>query len=282
MRAVAIGLSTAFLSFSPMPAPWSAVADNKSPGQATATCSSSSCLLDASAPSSTAGIAPVARHGGGSAPACQYVPDGGLTTADDGTKGYWYRLACGAGFDQGMLGGPALPLWAPAGQPVPAIPPQVVAQQAESHLVLPVPAVAMSPAAFQVVRVPTWLWVAGAAWRPVTATAQVPGTAVTATATPVSVVWDLGDGAAVTCRGAGTPYRPGVGDPAAVSPDCGHTYLVSSADQPDGVFTVTARVHWTVDWTGGGQQGVFPDLVSTTSRAVRVQEVQDLTVTPAR
>ena len=77
------------------------------------------------------------------------------------------------------------------------------------------------------------------------------GGSVTATATPVSVTWRPGDGSTVTCHGAGTPYTS-ADDPAAPSPDCGHTYTRSSAGQPGGAFTATATITWDVAWQGAG------------------------------
>jgi hypothetical protein len=47
-----------------------------------------------------------------------------------------------------------------------------------------------------------------------------------------------GDGSTVTCQGAGTPYTS-ADNPAAASPDCGHTYTSSSAEQPGGAFQGT-------------------------------------------
>jgi hypothetical protein len=206
------------------------------------------------------------------------VPDSGLELSDPDTPGVWYQTDCGTG-PTGVLGSPIFASFAPAAKPsaAPAVDPAVLAQQAVSTLNLPRPVLGLSPAAFQVVRVPTWLWVDPVVWKPVTSTVSVPGTTVTATATPESVDWLLGDGTEVVCRGPGTPYRPG-GDPAAASPDCGHTYLVPSAGEPGGMFAVTARIHWSVAWHGGGRQGAFPDLVSAATRGVRVVEVQALVV----
>ncbi len=254
--------------------PTAASADGGVHSHVSAACQANSCAFGAASTTSQDSVSGSSKSSG-SAPVCAYVPAGGITTAADGSRGQWYRLDCGKGFDQGMLGGPALPLWAPAGQPAPALSPVVVARQAESQLVLPSPQVSFSPAGFQVVRVPTWMWIAPVQWDPVRATAQVPGVSVTATATPTSVQWDLGDGTQVTCAGPGTPWRPG-DNPAAASPDCGHVFLRPSADQPGGAYAVTARVHWRVDWAGGGQQGVFPDLSSTTTSQVRVDEVHSL------
>jgi hypothetical protein len=98
---------------------------------------------------------------------------------------------------------------------------------------------------------------------------------VTATATPTSVVWSMGDGSTVTCTGAGSPFHPGT-DPKASSPDCGHTYRTSSASQAGQAFPVSATVHWTVTWAGAGQGGVFPDLTTTGNAAFRVTESQAL------
>jgi hypothetical protein len=138
---------------------------------------------------------------------------------------------------------------------------------------LPAPTIAANPVGDQLVNLPTWLWLS--AWQPVSATASVPGVSVTAVAMPTSVSWSMGDGAVVTCAGSGTPFRPG-GDPRAPSPDCGHTYRISSANQPGQAFPVTATVHWTVTWSGAGQSGTFPDLTTTGNAAFRVAESQAL------
>jgi len=86
---------------------------------------------------------------------------------------------------------------------------------------------------------------------------------VTATATPVSVTWHPGDGSTVTCQGAGAPYTS-ADNPAAASPDCGHTYTRSSAGQPGGAFQVTATITWDITWQGaGGAGGVLAPLFTT-------------------
>jgi hypothetical protein len=60
------------------------------------------------------------------------------------------------------------------------------------------------------------------------------------------------------------------------SPDCGHTYWRTSADQPGGVFDVTATITWRVVWTGLGSGGTFPNLTTTTHIPVRVVEAAAL------
>jgi hypothetical protein len=150
-----------------------------------------------------------------------------------------------------------------------------LALEAVRELRLPSPVIRAnpSPGAEQMVGVPTWLWVEPGLWRAVSATAAVPGESVTATATPRSVRWRTGDGAVVTCAGPGTPYTSAA-DPNAASPDCGHTYLRSSAGQPEDAFEVTATINWDVAWAGGGQQGVFLGLQTTATVSFRVAEAQ--------
>ncbi|GAA1919019.1 hypothetical protein GCM10009753_59480 [Streptantibioticus ferralitis] len=137
----------------------------------------------------------------------------------------------------------------------------------------------MSPdaGATQVVRVPTWMWIDRAGWRPVSKTAAVPGVAVTATATPQRVVWSMGNGESVTCAGPGTPYSSRYSASTA-SPDCGYVYRRSSAGQPGEAFTVTATVVWDVVWQGGGRGGTIRGLESRSEVPVRVTEVQGVVV----
>jgi hypothetical protein len=170
---------------------------------------------------------------------------------------------------------------APAGAPAagPGVPdPAVLAALARQTLGLPSPVIRSSPAqnALQLTNLPTWLWINPAEWVPQSKTATVPGESVTATATPVSVTWHPGDGSTVTCQGAGTPYTS-ADNPAAASPDCGHTYTSSSAGQPGGAFQATATITWDVTWQGaGGAGGVLPPLFTTAVAEFRVAESQAL------
>jgi hypothetical protein len=155
----------------------------------------------------------------------------------------------------------------------PAVTPAELAQQAVKELVLPAPTLVLSPSGRQLVNLPTWLAVTG--WAAQSATASVPGLSVTATASPTTVVWVLGDGGSVTCDGPGTVFAAG-DDPASASPTCGHTYRASSTGQPDGAFTVSATVRWSVAWAGGGESGTLPQLTETATAAVPVAESQAL------
>ena len=185
------------------------------------------------------------------------------------SPGGWYEYVCPgmAGTGGGITWLAAQPMGAAAADPA------VLARQAVSKLDLPGLRIAMSPVGTQLVAVPTWLWIEQGSWRPRSATAQVPGLSVTATATPSQVVWRTGDGATLTCTGPGTAWTEGT-DPATPSPTCGHTYRRSSAGMPQGSFPVTATVTWNVAWAGGGQGGTVPGLSTTSTIAVRVAEVQ--------
>jgi hypothetical protein len=199
-----------------------------------------------------------------------YQPPAGVQPPS-GQRGARYAFYCGddANGAQGVrwLAAP------PAGAAAPD--PEELAVQARNRLDLPEPVIRSSPDVEQLVQLPTWMWVAPDSWAPRTATAGVPGVAVTATARPTKVTWRMGDHWTVVCRGPGTPWKAGI-DPSAASPTCGHTYRRSSAGQPGDAYPVSATVSWSVSWAGAGQSGTFPDLVTTSSAAFRVDESQAL------
>lgn len=122
------------------------------------------------------------------------------------------------------------------------------------------------------VQVPTWLWLDSTWWRTYEATANTGRVWSTVRATPVATTWELGDGRTVSCRGPGTPWRPGLSEDASI---CTHTYRGSSATQPGGTFnleaTVTFEVSWTSNVTGGG---TLPGISRTSSLDVEVGEIQ--------
>lgn len=193
---------------------------------------------------------------------------------EDGEDGAWYVWKCTGSDAVDALFRP--PVWIVDGEQGGVALPSAaeLARRAHSQLTLAVPSIAASPVGDQLVNLPTWLWLDGG-WAPVSATAAVPGVSVTATATPTSVTWAMGDGQTVTCTEPGTPFVAGR-DPRMGSPDCGYTYRRSSAAQPGQVFAVSATVNWTVTWAGAGQEGTFPDLKSTGNAQFRVAESQSL------
>lgn len=192
--------------------------------------------------------------------------------ATPGVAGSWYERKC-----VGISGSGAV-VWRPDAAMGAVVPPspEVVAQRAVSQLVLPSPVVEVSPGldVVQTVGVPVWLWISGG-WGPVSATAAVPGVSVTATARPVSVLWDFGSGGQIRCAGPGRAFRPGVDDPAAGS-ECSIAFARGSAGQPGGRFSVTVTVTWQVGWAGAGQSGEAAGLTSQTAASVAVGESQGL------
>ncbi|WP_231972628.1 hypothetical protein [Nocardiopsis alborubida] len=155
--------------------------------------------------------------------------------------------------------------------------PREAAEQARASMSLPAPTLASSPAEDSVVHFPVWLWVDGADWEPVSATASVSAGSVTVTAVPQQLRWDMGDGTVLYCDGPGTAFDPARHDAETPSPDCGHAYTRTSRNQPDNRFPVAATVSWTVEWTtsaGGG--GTLDPLTTSASDSVRVREVHAL------
>lgn len=186
-------------------------------------------------------------------------------------SGAWYVYKCaGEGYRDALY---RPPVWIADGQPgpVPLPSPAELAAQARNQLQLPAPKIKANPAGDQLVSLPTWLWLDRSSWGDVSATASVPGVSVTAVARPTSVTWSMGDGGSVTCTGPGSPFPAG-GDPKSASPDCGYTYKTSSAGQRADAFPVTATVNWTVTWSGAGQGGTFPNMMTSASVAFRVAE----------
>jgi hypothetical protein len=182
------------------------------------------------------------------------------------TTGGWYTRDCPA--NTGMAQSEAT--WLDTGETV-----EQLALQARSRLRLPAPVIRLNPAGDQLVRLPTWLSLAGSSWNARSATASVPGISVTATARPTMATWRMGDGSTVVCAGPGTPWRQGM-NPTAPSPDCGHRFVRSSASAPAGAYVVTVTVTWQVAWASPGESGQMPELTTTAAIRVRVIESQAL------
>jgi hypothetical protein len=230
--------------------------------------------------------------GGGKGGGCT-VQFNGMTIPCEGPAGSFWSAACGsyavvlnpqpplsdpvwAGHTTGVIlgcipfagGGRVWVPQSPAGPP-PAL---LLAQRAASHLRPPTLGVSSNagagPAATTYVGIPTWLWLQGRWVSVMSPPAAVAGESVTATASPTSVSWSMGDGHSTTCNGPGAAYSST--DPS--NPPCGYTYRIDSSRQPqdgtsvnDRYFTVQATVTWSVSWTCTGAAcdqggGVLPDL----------------------
>ena len=151
--------------------------------------------------------------------------------------------------------------------------PRVVAQQAIASMALQAIRIGITPAPSEdsvgIVGMPVWMWARepdAETVGPATATASAGGITITATATLHRVTWVMGDGTTVVCRTPGSPYQPEYGMQG--SPDCGHTYVTSSAGQAEDKFTVTATSDWVVSWSGAGQTGTIR--LNGLTRTVRI------------
>lgn len=185
------------------------------------------------------------------------------------TDGAIYRCWPPGTGEGGGIGGINF-FWAAA--PPPQVNPAQLARQAVDSMNLHAPRVGATPLpsaeAVSVIGLPTWLWIDDAdshTWGPITRSASAGGVTVTATARVAKVVWDMGDGHAVTCTGRGTEWKPAKGSED--SPTCGYRYT-----RP-GKRIITATTFWEVDWSGAGQTGTITFDLSGT-RTVNVVELR--------
>ncbi|WP_251072729.1 hypothetical protein [Streptomyces sp. ISL-43] len=179
-----------------------------------------------------------------------------------------------------------LPFWVDNGatpsEPL-AVSPQVLAEYAYDELRLPDTTITMKPADKSTVNLPTWAWLDKSTFRPVSVTASIPnsGLSATTTATPVSLKIDPGTadaqlhpaGGACTFAPDGSIGAPFSPDKANQTPPCGVTYL--RATTGSGPHKLRATVTWKVEWTsstGGG--GTLPSGTFGTTQDVTVQEIQ--------
>jgi hypothetical protein len=133
------------------------------------------------------------------------------------------------------------------------------------------------PNSVGLVGMPVWMWAKAPHERtlgPITASATAGGMTITATAKVRRITWDMGDGTEVVCATGGTPYEPAYGR--ASSPDCGHSYMKSSAGEDGETYTVTAVSSWVVNWSGAGQTGTILLDGLTRSTQIRIGEAQVL------
>jgi len=128
------------------------------------------------------------------------------------------------------------------------------------------------------VGMPVWMWVDSVTaenYGPYTVAEVEQGVAVTANAQVTSVRWVMGDGQSVSCAGTGVKYQVALG--VVDSPSCGYRYQTTSADQPGGLFTVTAISNWQVDWNAGGATG-SQTIERESTTQVDVRELQSVNI----
>ena len=100
------------------------------------------------------------------------------------------------------------------------------------------------------VHMDTWLWVGAGQFESLAKTVTAGGTAVTVTAEPIQVWWDLGDGTELSCASAGREWKSDLEEGATT--DCSHVYETTSASEPGARYTVRAAIYYEASWTCSG------------------------------
>jgi len=204
-------------------------------------------------------------------------------------KGYWWGSYVSEPIRPGWEECDADYFWVDEGDDPPAdienaITPEILAQLAYAEIRVPGTEVTLAPEDTTKVNLPTWAWLDGAEFKPVSVTASVPvlGIEATTTAQPISLKIDPGTQDAETYPASGVceinngkigePYAKGKSHQ---TPPCGVKYLRSSGD---GTYPLTATVTWKISWTGTGvnAEQPLPDGEFGTEQDVIVQEIQSV------
>ncbi|MGW1004889.1 hypothetical protein [Streptomyces sp. NPDC002520] len=201
-------------------------------------------------------------------------------------KGYWWDSYVDENFPPGWDKCSKPIFWVNKGAPPPAeirnaVTPRILAELAYNEIRVPGTKVTLAPAGTTKVNLPTWAWLDGAEFKPVSVTASVPvlGISATTTAEPVSLKIDPGTADAESYPRSGVceikngrigePYATGKADE---TPPCGVNYLRSSGN---GSYPLKATVTWKIHWTGSDGTGDnLSDGTFGTTQDVVVQEVQ--------
>ncbi|MFF8094091.1 hypothetical protein [Streptomyces sp. NPDC016675] len=205
---------------------------------------------------------------------------------DKSGKGYWWGSYVNKSYPPGWDACDEDYFWVDTGDAPPpdienAVTPKILAELAYAEIRVPGTEVTLAPAQATKVNLPTWAWLDGAEFKPVSVTASIEeiGIEATATAEPVSLRIEPGTPDAETYPASGVceieggrigaPYEKGRAND---TPPCGVRYLRSSGD---GTFPLQATVTWDIHWTGsGGAGGDLPEGTFGATQAVTVQEIQ--------
>lgn len=237
-------------------------------------------------------IASQTSGGGGGRPVrCAFFEPGediyGITQVEAPVEGQTYSLLCWHSDEPDWTWSPTR--YIPAVVYTPAVYDllvQVLVSEAYAEVAPPFAVPFTSPARDdqQLVGLPTWMWIDPAAWQPVSATAEVPGVSATVTATPVRVVWDMGErapygrsiaagGDPVPCDGPGQPFDPAGGDDQET--DCSYVFQWDSTGEDDSAFHAAATVEWAASYTAStGQAGDLDTITRTTEFPLTVTQRQ--------
>ncbi|MFE9452680.1 hypothetical protein [Streptomyces sp. NPDC006739] len=205
---------------------------------------------------------------------------------DKADKGYWWDAYVDESFPPGWDKCTEPIFWVDKGAAPPAnipnaVTPKILAELAYNQIRVPSTKVTLAPAGTTKVNLPTWAWLDGAQFKPVSVTASVPllGISATTTAEPVSLKIDPGTSDAETYPASGVcqinngrigeAYAKGKADE---TPPCGVKYLRSSGT---GSYPLKATITWKISWTGSDGTGdTLPDGTFGATQDVVVQEIQ--------
>ncbi|MGC5563374.1 hypothetical protein ACPYPG_11075 [Streptomyces sp. FR-108] len=205
-------------------------------------------------------------------------------------KGYFWDSYVNDSYPPGWDKCTEPPFWVDTGDAPPAriqnaITPEMLAQLAYAEIRVPGTAVKLAPEGTTKVNLPTWAWLDGADFKPVSVTASIPaiGLQATTTAEPISLKIEPGTGDAQTYPASGEcaigndgrigePYAKGKANE---TPPCGVRYLRSSGD---GSYKLQATVTWKISWTGTGvaEPQDLPPGEFGADQDVIVQEIQSV------
>lgn len=131
--------------------------------------------------------------------------------------------------------------------------PTVLAERAVDHLHLKTPQINLSPKPplKSYTALETWLWLPENQWQSLSTSVSAGLTTVTATARPLRVRWDMGDGKNPrVCTGVGREWKSHFSSSA--STPCGYYYKKVSDFEPDGTYKIRAQIVYRVNWTCTG------------------------------
>ncbi|MFD4995811.1 hypothetical protein [Streptomyces buecherae] len=166
-----------------------------------------------------------------------------------------------------------------------AISSKILAEYAYDELPVPNTDITMNPSGKQTVNLDTWVWLDKSRFKPISVTASLPDTGLSATTTakPVSLTIEPGTQdakvhpASGECRIAadgsiGTPYTD---DKKNQAPPCGVTYL--RATNQTGPHPLKATLTWEITWSStNGEGGELPTGTYGATTNVTVGEVQSI------
>ncbi|MFB6598142.1 hypothetical protein [Streptomyces diastaticus] len=183
-----------------------------------------------------------------------------------------------------------IPFWADNGETPEVenvITPDILAGLAYEQIKVPGTEVTLAPGGRSKVNLPTWAWLDGGEFKPVSVTASLAvgglDMSATTTATPKSLTIEPGTKDArlhpasgeCALNGDGSIGEPYAKGKANQEPPCGVTYLRSSGG---GSYAMEATVTWEISWTGTGVAAAqaLPDGTFGNEQAVEVEEIQSI------